>query len=181
MALRHTEPGRRRRVVPANRARSMQLIRSLGKRRSPHHRFPKLVTWSVVCQRAPSSSVPTGTGSPHSRLVGPQRPTPLHWALRVRGRPLTNLNKEITARGRVSRLLVGRAASPSTHGSRSCQLSAVSDQVTTTSWTRRLASHRSFSNASPDCITLSSSGTSFRASVQTAFVPAPPLRAFRAR
>ena len=55
----------------------------LGKRRSPHHRFPKLMQHlAIVKQRRPAACL-VDPGPQHSRIVGARSATPLHWRYRV--------------------------------------------------------------------------------------------------
>ena len=165
------EPGR-----PRSSGAIGDLIRQLGKRRSPHHRFPKLNIRTSLVKERRDSSVPRGTGSPHSWLVGPL------WAYTSASGatgPRATVDQSERWRsppggGSQDSLLVARRRSPRTALS--------NDPIPQlASLIRRLSSHRCLSNGSPVCITLSKSGTIFRASVHTAFVPTPPLRAFRAR
>lgn len=119
------------RVVPASRARSIRLIRSLGKRRSPHHVSPTFLTHcqlsrSAVQQRAYRDRIATLTAR---RASGADTS-----ALGATGpRETVDQSEQGDHRPRrVSGLLVGRAASPSTHGTKDAigyQLSAFSKSL----------------------------------------------------
>ena len=175
----HGGPRRRRRVVGAPMvltdqrtpvaagpapcvgcARSCCAI-SGGTRRSPHHRCPQAGTGYIDCQRAPNSSVHSGTVMRHSQLVGPRGPSHLHGHYGSERALGTRLEEALRARG--SRTV---EAARSTLGSTSLRTHAAA--------CRRFPRQRASSNGWPVCMIIRSSGTSFRAMVQTALVPGTP-------
>lgn len=149
------------RAGPVCRMRAVLCSISGGTRRSPHHRCPQAVSGYVTCQRAPNSSVRSGTVMRHSQLVGPRGPSHLHGHSGSERALGTRLEGALGAQG--SRAI---HAARSTLGSTSLRTHAAA-------W-RRFPRQRAASNGTPVCMTMRSIGTSFRATVQTALVPGTP-------
>lgn len=151
----------RGRAGPVCRMRAIHCAISGGTRRSPHHRCPQAASGYIDCQRAPNSSVPRGTVMQHSQLVGPPGPSHLHGHYGSERALETRLEGALGAQG--SR---GIEAARSTLGSTSLRTHAAA--------CRRFPRQRASSNGWPVCMIIRSSGTSFRAMVQTALVPGTP-------
>ncbi len=113
---------------------------------------------SVVKERRPDACA--GTSSPRSQLVGPRGPSHLHGRSGSERAGRTGLDAALGAQG-----VWGVRAARSTLGTR--------HSYAATGWCR-FACHRARSKGSPDWSTASSSGTSFRATAQTALVPGIP-------
>lgn len=132
-----------------------------GTRRSPHHRCPQAASGYIDCQRAPTCSVHQGTVARHSQLVGPRGPSQLHGRFGSERALKTRLEGALRAQDSTT-----VEAARSTLGSPT--------QVDYAATWRRFPRQRAASNGTPVCMTMRSSGTSFRANAQTALVPGTP-------